>query len=414
MTSLPEAATIAESPLSVTGLTEYIQAVLEDDPQLRRVWVVGEVSNAKPHSSGTFFTLRDSDGEAAVQCVAWRSQLPKLAALPVVGEQIIVLGGLRVYPPRGEYRLYVWQALPAGEGLQALRYRQLHDRLAAEGLFDENRKRSLPPHPQTIAVVTSPQAAAWGDIQRTLKQRYPGLHVLLSPAVVQGVSAPASIAAAIDRVGNDGRAELLILARGGGAVEDLACFNDERVVRAIATCPVPVITGIGHQRDESLADLAADVCAHTPTAAAERAVPSLEELSVRHRMRVAALSVAVADRLQQEKWRFQQLQQRLHRVFPDRQLQREQEDLHRLRDRLIRATKLQLQREIGHYHFLQEKLAALDPYKVLQRGYAVVRQETGEIARSATELAEGETLTIQFSIGRVRVKILEIEKADNQ
>ena len=195
--------------------------------------------------------------------------------MPAVGEQIIVLGSIRLYPARGEYQLSVWQAIPAGVGLQALRFQQLKNRLTAEGLFDDERKQPLPTHPQTIAVVTSPTAAAWGDIQKTLKSRYPGLQVLFSPATVQGEQAPNSIAKAIQRVEKDGRAEVLILGRGGGAVEELACFNDERVVRAIAECSIPIITGIGHQRDESLADLAADASVHTPTAAAEIVVPSL-------------------------------------------------------------------------------------------------------------------------------------------
>ncbi|NEQ23115.1 MAG: exodeoxyribonuclease VII large subunit, partial [Microcoleus sp. SIO2G3] len=256
---------VPEVTLSVAGLTDYIQELLEQDEQLRQVWVSGEVSSANRHRSGLFFTLQDPDSKASIQCVVWTSQLSKLVQLPVSGEQLIVLGSLRVYPQRGQYQLSVWQALPAGEGLQALRYRQLRNRLEAEGLFDEERKRSLPTHPQIIGVVTSPQAAAWGDIQRTLKRRYPGLQVLLSPAQVQGELAPASIVVAIERVKRDGRAQLLILSRGGGASEDLACFNDERVVRAIAECSIPVLTGIGHQRDESLADLVADAYAHTPT-----------------------------------------------------------------------------------------------------------------------------------------------------
>ena len=261
--------------LSVAGLTDYLRLLLEQDQILRQVWVTGEVSSASHHRSGLFFTLKDTDGTASIKCVAWNSQLAKLAQMPVAGEQLIILGSIRVYPQRGEYQLTVWQVLPAGVGLQALRYQQLKKRLEAEGLFDTDRKRSLPPHPQTIAVVTSPTAAAWGDIQKTLKHRYPGLHILFSPATVQGEQAPTSIVKAIERVIKDGRAEVLILSRGGGAVEELACFNDERVVIAVANCSIPVITGIGHQRDESLTDLVADICVHTPTAAAETEVPPL-------------------------------------------------------------------------------------------------------------------------------------------
>ena len=168
---------IPEAALSVGGLTDYIQELLEQDDQLRQVWVTGEVSSANRHRSGIFFTLQDPDSKALIQCVVWSSQLIKLVQVPMPGEQLIIMGSIRLYPQRGQYQLSVWQALPAGEGLQALRYRQLRNRLEAEGLFDEARKRSLPDHPRIIGVVTSPQAAAWGDIQRTLRRRYPGLHV---------------------------------------------------------------------------------------------------------------------------------------------------------------------------------------------------------------------------------------------
>ncbi|NJN87426.1 MAG: exodeoxyribonuclease VII large subunit [Leptolyngbyaceae cyanobacterium SL_7_1] len=248
---------LPDSVLSVAGLTSYIQSLLEGDGNLRQVWLTGEVSSATRHRSGLFFTLQDPDAQATINCIVWNSQLPKLMTLPSVGEQLIILGRVQVHLQRGSYQLIVWQALPAGEGLRAIRFRQLRQRLEVEGLFDVTRKRSLPPHPKTIAVVTSPQAAAWGDIQRTLKRRYPGLRVLFSPALVQGEQAPLSIVQAIHRVERDGRAEVLILSRGGGAIEDMACFNDERVVRAIADCAIPIVSGIGHQRDESLADLAA-------------------------------------------------------------------------------------------------------------------------------------------------------------
>ncbi|HEY9812652.1 MAG TPA: exodeoxyribonuclease VII large subunit, partial [Candidatus Sericytochromatia bacterium] len=213
---------IPDTALSVGGLTSYIQDLLEQDEQLRQVWVIGEVSSTNKHRSGVFFTLQDPQTKAAISCVTWSSQQDQLIQQPVAGEQLIVLGSIRIYPQRGQYQLTVWQALPAGEGLQALRYKQLRNRLEAEGLFAKERKRSLPIHPQTIAVVTSPQAAAWGDIQKTLRRRYPGLRVLFSPAIVQGEQAPASIVSAIERVVRDGRAEVIILARGGGAVEELA------------------------------------------------------------------------------------------------------------------------------------------------------------------------------------------------
>ena len=399
---------LPETTVSVAGLTDYIQELLEQDDQLRQVWVTGEVSSTNRHRSGMFFTLQDPDSKASIQCVVWTSQLGKLVQQPVSGEQLIVLGSIRVYPQRGQYQLSIWQALPAGEGLQALRYRQLRNRLEAEGLFDEQRKRSLPTHPQIIAIVTSPQAAAWGDIQRTLRYRYPGLRVLLSPAQVQGEQAPASIVAAIERLERDGRAQLLILSRGGGASEDLACFNDERVVRAIAQCSIPVLTGIGHQRDESLADLVADACAHTPTAAAELAVPELATLYAEHQQRQHALNDAVTQVLEASHNHLQHLENRLRRLPLDRQLRGEQKAIAQKRQQLVQSTSRRLSQATQHCEFLRQKLATLDPENVLKRGYAVVRTENGTIARSTANVVPGQELQIQLGEGQVKVKVTEI------
>ena len=408
MTSSIQNSLMPEAALSVAGLTDYIQELLEQDDQLRQVWVTGEVSSANRHRSGLFFTLQDPDSKASIQCVVWSSQLSKLLQVPVSGEQLIILGSLRVYPQRGQYQLSVWQALPAGEGLQALRYRQLRNRLEAEGLFDEERKRALPTHPEIISVVTSPQAAAWGDIQRTLRRRYPGLQVLLSPAQVQGELAPASIVAAIKRVEQDGRAQLLILSRGGGASEDLACFNDERVVRAIAECPIPVLTGIGHQRDESLADLVADVCAHTPTAAAELAVPELVTLYAEHQERKHTLNEAVSQVFKSSHNQLQRLEDRIRRLPLSLKLQQEEQAIAWKRQQLLQATSRHLQQATQHCQMLRQKLATLDPESVLQRGYAVVRSADGTIARSAANLVPGQVLQIQLGQGQIKVKVTKI------
>ena len=409
MNSKPKDFFIPDSPLSVAGLTDYIQSLLEEDSTLRQVWITGEVSSANNHRAGLFFTLQDTDGDASIKCVTWKTQVPKLAQMPAVGEQLIVLGSIRLYPVRGEYQLSVWQAIPAGAGLQALRYRQLKNRLSAEGLFDDERKQPLPSHPQTIAVVTSPTAAAWGDIKKTLKSRYPGLQVLFSPATVQGEQAPNSIAKAIQRVQDDGRAEVLILARGGGAVEELACFNDERVVRAIADCSIPVITGIGHQRDESLADLVADSRVHTPTAAAELVVPSLDDLYNQHCDRVAALSEAVNYSVETAQNKVQKLRNRLRRYQLDKQVEREIQALAWKREKLLQVTSSKSQQAKQHLELLRQKLITLNPRAVLQRGYAVVRQENGSIARNAGELEVGEELLINLSQGAALVKVIEIE-----
>jgi len=384
---------LPDTALSVAGLTSYLQDLLEGDRNLQSVWLTGEVSNVSHHPSGCFFTLCDTDKSAAIRCVVWNSQRQKLVQIPAKGEQLLVLGSIRVYKNRGEYQLTVVQSLPAGEGLQALRLQQLRSRLDAEGFFDPARKRPIPAHPQIVAVVTSDTGAAWGDIQRTLAQRYPGLRVLLSPTGVQGELAAAAIARAIARVELDGRADVIVLGRGGGSAEDLACFNDERVVRAIANCAIPIITGIGHERDESLADLVADKRAHTPTAAAAQAVPILADIYFEHKQRMVNLANAVRTRFQAEEEHLQLLQNRLKR---------------------LPATSRTLRQATGKLEVLQEKLSALNPAAVLQRGYAAVIQSDGTIVRTTDGLELGEELTVRLSRGVLKVKIVEVLDAEEK
>ncbi len=383
---------LPKQTISVSGLTNYFQMLLQEDPQLQQVWVMGEVSSTNYHRSGIFFTLTDSEGTAAIKCVVWKSLQEQLVQVPKRGEQLVVLGSIRLYEKRGEYQLTVFQALPGGEGLQALRDKQLQERLEAEGFFAKERKRSLPRYPQIIAVVTSPTAAAWGDIQQTLGQRYPGLQVLLSPATVQGETAPDSIVRAIERVGRDQRAEVLLLARGGGAREDLSCFNDEEVVRAIADCPIPVITGLGHERDESLADLVADYNAHTPTAAAEKIVPDYQQLLREQRQRQQWLVSVIQRRFNQESERLSSLKIRLKQL-PQR------------------ARKLE--NAIAQTQFLKQRLAALDPQVIIQRGYALVTDSQGQLINSSKNLISGQELIIQLAIGKAKVKVTEILSNDD-
>ena len=398
-----------DTPLSVEGLTLHIQDVLEQDPNLRQVWVMGEVSSASRYRSGIFFTLQDPDADASISCVVWNSQINQLAHQPVPGEQFIILGRIRLHRKRGTYQLNVWQALPAGEGLRALRYRQLRQQLELEGVFDSARKRSIPAHPQAIAVVTSPQAAAWGDIKRTLKRRYPGLLVLFSPALVQGDQAPSSIVNAIHRVETDGRADVLLLSRGGGATEDMDCFNDERVVRSIATCSIPIVAGIGHQRDESLADLAADLCVHTPTAAAEQAVPLLSELYSDHLERYAQLRLALSDHVRIKENQIHHLGEQLHRLQIDQQISHEFQTMAWLRQQLTQAVTQHLRQATQHHKLLQQKLSTLDPEAVLKRGYALMKTNDGQLVWSTQDLSEGQAAIVQLADGSAHVTVNQVE-----
>jgi exodeoxyribonuclease VII large subunit len=396
-------------PISIDHLTSYIEQALLQTPQLRQVWVSGEVSSASFHPSGIYFTLKDPVGKASLPAVVWKSQVLELETKPQVGTQVLALGKIAVYAPHGKYQFQVQQILPLGEGLQALRLQKLKQRLAAEGLFDRERQQPLPIHPQTIAVVTSATAAAWGDIQKTWRSRYPGVLVLLSPAIVQGETAPRSIERAIDRVIDDGRAEVLILTRGGGATEDLSCFNSEIVVRAIARCPLPVVTGIGHERDESLADLVADARAATPTAAAVLVVPALADLVAEHLGRIDQVRSIMQRALIDRQYELNQIRLRCERIRPDRQLAVESDRLAQLQQRLRLVIAGRLQTIQQEQLRLQERCQALDPRLVLQRGYALVRQQHGSIVRDSASLVIGKELDIQFAQGQATVRVIEIK-----
>jgi exodeoxyribonuclease VII large subunit len=395
-------------PISIDALTDHIAQALTNTPELRHVWVSGEVSSASFHPSGIYFTLKDLQGRSSLPAVVWKSQVPELEEKPQVGTQVLAFGKISVYAPHGKYQFQVQQILPLGEGLQALRLQRLKQQLSAEGLFDLERKQPLPVHPRTIAVVTAPTAAAWGDIQRVLLSRYPGVKVLLSPATVQGNAAPQSIAQAIDRVLADGRAEVLILARGGGATEDLSCFDSEVVARAVADCALPVVTGIGHERDESLADLAADVRSATPTAAASIVVPALGDLVEEHLARVDRLRVAVQRKVDVQRCELVALRSRFERVRPDKLVAVEIDRLAGLRRRLRFAVVGRLEIARQEQLRLQERSQALDPSLVLKRGYAVVRRENQEVVRDGDGLVVGEELSVQFGTGKtIKVRVID-------
>lgn len=373
--------------LSVATLSAYIQDYLSDNAILQNLWVTGEVSSLYKHSKAVFFSLSDPQDQSLINCVIWANHLPKIQYLPQIGEVILVRANVSTYSKKGEYRLNVWQVVAQGEGVQALLYQQLREKLASEGLFSTARKRPLPIHPQTIAVITSPQAAAWGDIQTTLQKRYPALHILFCGATVQGAQAPASIVRALAKVQQDNRAEVIILARGGGASEDLSCFNDESVVRAIASSSIPVVTGVGHQRDQSLADLAADVSVHTPTAAAELVVPHISGLIFDNQRRKLALTQSAQKFFAREVQGIEHLKQLL-RQLPN--------------------TSRILQKADNRREILQQKLSALDPHQVLQRGYTVVTKDNNTPVKSTADVTLGEELTIRLHQGFLKVRITEI------
>lgn len=394
--------------LSVTELTRYLRNLLDSDEVLSDLWVQGEISNlSRPSSGHVYFTLKDSG--AALKCVIWRSTALRIRFGLQTGLAVEAHGAISIYERDGQYQLYVDAIRPAGEGLLFQEFIRLKERLEAEGLFDPERKRELPSRPEKIGIVTSPTGAALQDMLNTLRARYPLAEVILSPCAVQGDGAPGEIVAALGRLTRQAQPDVILLARGGGSLEDLWAFNDERVVRAIAASPVPVITGVGHETDFTLADFVSDARAPTPTGAAVMATPDRADLaselySLQTRLGSAML-VSVSNHWQN----LDTLRQRLERTSPERKILSDRQVTDDLQQRGLRAVRHILALQRARLDGARSRLVALNPSAILQRGYALVQRQDGQIARSAREIQPGEDLSIRMRDGRLSTRVEQIE-----
>jgi len=392
---------------TVSGLTEYLKELLKSDEQLQGLWLTGEISNATRSPAGHFyFTLKDA--QATLSCVMWRSAAQALTWQPQPGLAALAHGYVSIYPQRGSYQLYVDILRPAGLGDLYARFEQLRERLRAEGLFDAERKRPLPPFPRVVGVVTSPQAAALRDVRNVLGRRYPAVQVLLAPALVQGDQAPAQIVAALQALGARDDVDLVLLVRGGGSLEELWAFNDEQVARAIAACPHPVVSGVGHETDFTIADFVADLRAPTPSAAAELAVPDQAELRQRVAGWSSQLAQAMGRRLNVEREAVAHQQQAIQRLSPRSRLDARRQQVDDLAQRAGRRVAYSLALDRSRLSGLESRLAALSPAATLQRGYAIVRQrDSGEVVRSVTQAPGGEWLLVRVQDGEFRAVAAE-------
>lgn len=395
--------------LSVSQVTSYIKGMFLQSDLLQDVWVQGEISNFKRAASGhLYFTLKDAD--AALSCVIWRTYAASLPRDPRDGDAVLAHGQISVYEPRGVYQLYVDDLRMEGVGRLYIEFEALKARLEAEGLFAAERKRPIPAWPRRIGVVTSADAAALRDILRTLSQRYPLVEVVLASTLVQGAEAPGQIVEAMrwlhryhDRYEP---IDAIIIARGGGSIEELWAFNDERVVRAVAASRIPVISGVGHETDFTLTDFAADVRAPTPTGAAARAVPDRRDL---HRT-VQLLSQRMAGALERDLSRrrhdLAQLERILRRFSPLMAIADRRQRVDELLARLQRQLKNDLDRRHSQVEHMADRLAALSPLHVLQRGYAIVRRaEADEIVRSVSQVMAGDPLRIRVYDGEFGAEV---------
>lgn len=374
------------------------------------VAVRGELAGWTRAASGhCYFNLRAPDGSAGLRCAMFRRAAGLLDFAPRDGQAVELRGRLAVYEPRGELQLIVEAMRPAGAGALMEQFLRLKARLEAEGLFDAARKRALPAFPRRLGVVTSPVAAALHDVVTALARRAPHVEVVLYPAPVQGLEAPPLLAAALAEAGRRAEVDALIVCRGGGSLEDLWAFNDERVVRAIAASPVPVVCGVGHETDVTLADFAADLRAPTPTAAAELAAPERRACLDALAERQARLQRAARQRLDREAQRIDRAALRLAR--PSDTLRRHQQALALLAQRLDAALPAALQRHRQALALRAVRLAALDPARVLERGYAWVSDADGRALLSVDQVRPGAPLTVVLRDGRVRATVEQVEES---
>lgn len=426
--------------LKVSEVTRAVRTAIRQDPRLLDVWVEGEIGRVTVSSAGhAYFALKDERNQ--LQCVWFRDDRERSMFTAQAGLRVVVHGRIDLYEPSGSMQLYVDSIQPAGVGDLALRFEALKARLAEEGLFDSARKRPLPSRPRTIAVITSPSGAVWRDISHVLARRWPLAQVVLVAAQVQGEGAPASIVTAFRRVARyasamveaghpDDAPVLTILARGGGSLEDLWAFNDERVVRAVVAHPLPVVCGVGHEVDVTLADFAADVRAPTPSAAAEIVVPDRLEMAGALRRAADRLSTATERRLAAAARDLAVEGRALQRVSPAARLAVAREQVGLLFDRATRAVEARLARERlrltaasadlprlstarvavarSTVEASAAALAVLGPAATLERGYAIVRRGTdGGIVRDPAEAPGGSPLRIRVARGEIAATVDE-------
>ena len=432
---------------TVSHLNSTVRILLEQEMGL--VWLTGEISNLVMHSSGHwYFSLKDPG--AQVRCAMFRGNNRRVAFRPQSGQQVLVQARLSLYEPRGEYQLVIESMQPGGDGLLQLQLEQLRQKLQAEGLFDLERKRPLPVSPRTIGIITSPTGAAIHDLLTVLARRAPALKVILYPAQVQGEQAAEQLCRALMSANQRAECDLLIIGRGGGAREDLWCFNDERLVRCIAQSKLPVISAVGHESDVTLSDLVADMRAPTPSAAAELASPDQRQQMVSLKQLQHRLRAGWQRYEQHQRHRLGLTQQKLRHLHPERRLQQQQQRLDELSSRLQqKAQQALLQRQHGldslehklqryspslkidrehhrlkvcetalrqalrdqmkqsqqSYHLLMARLDAMSPLKVLARGYSITSRDKGEILHATTQVSIGEKVITRLTDGELHLRV---------
>ena len=400
---------MAQEVLSITQINEYIRSRMDVDPMLTQVAVRGEISNYKMYPSGHhYFTLKDEGG--ALKCVMFKGNAIRLRFRPENGMKVIAMGKVTVYPRDGAYQLYCTAMTVDGVGDLHAAFEQLKVKLAAQGLFDPAHKKPIPRYPGTIGIVTSSAGAALHDMLRILRKRYPLTQVLLLPVRVQGVEAPGEICAAIRYANYYQLADLLIVGRGGGSIEDLWAFNDEAVAHAIYDSRIPIISAVGHEPDVTIADYVADLRAATPSNGAELAVPDQDALRQTLDGHSAAMISAFDRQLKAARKHLNVLAASPALCSPTGYLDRRKKDLTMLSERFMAAQMRLVDRKKQTYIGLTAKLDAMSPLKVLTRGYSMAQKEDGTVIRSTHQTVIGDKIRISLSDGSVTAAVTDVKE----
>lgn len=402
----------ANLELTVSQLNEYVRRMFQMDPMLRAIELKGEISNLKFHQSGAlFFTMKDEN--ASISCVMYSGDVDGLQAMPFEGMRAVASGSVALYVRGGQCQFVVKRMRAQGVGVLYERLQMLKEKLGREGLFEPERKRALPPYPDTIGVVSSPTGAVIHDILNVSLRRNPDAHILLCPVRVQGIGADEEVVEAIHLFERLEHVSVIIVARGGGSMEDLWTFNEERVVRAVAMCKKPIVSAVGHETDVTLCDLAADLRAPTPSAAAECVVPVRDEMLnkieiMRRQMQESARN-AVAER--QNALKLAQI--KLSANHPSLTIRRQEERLAQRMDELIRTAERQIQNRQTRLETQTAALELLSPYAALKRGYAIV-QNAGRAISKAGGLCVGDEVTVRFADGVIHAEVLSKEESHGE
>jgi len=397
---------MAQQVLSISQINGYIQSRMDEDPLLNAVAVRGEISNYKQYPSGHhYFTLKDEG--AALKCVMFKGNAMRLRFRPENGMKVICMGKISVYPRDGAYQLYCTTMTVDGVGDLHAAFEQLKRKLAAQGLFDPAHKKPLPKYPGTIGIITSSAGAAVHDMLRILKKRYPLTRVRLLPVRVQGAEAPGEIAAAIRYANHYHIADLLIVGRGGGSIEDLWAFNDERVAYAIYESEIPVISAVGHEPDVTISDYVADLRAATPSNAAELAVPDQDSLLQNLDSLSGAMAVYLNRQIKAARRQLDILSQSSAMRSPGAYLEQREKNLVMLKNRLIAAQQHNLSSKQQRYVANVAKLDAMSPLKVLGRGYAMAQTADGILLRSVKQVELGESIVVSLGDGNLKATVME-------